>query len=465
MSRKLITFFAAVLIAGLSIPAFSAVENVKVGGDLNIKGIYRSSFDLIDDETLKDQQHFFYSGIRVYVSAELTNNVSAMVRLINERDWGQITAVGSGDLDTDINLDLAYIQVKDIMTPGLSLTLGRQEIQIGEGLVVGSGNTIAPNTSTMAADLSLQNAFDAIRVDYVASGAPVSLFGFMAKINESYGGVVAAGTTGDITLYGVELLYKGANFTVEPYYVALTTTYEAPAIENDLMTGGVRGTWNVLTIPGLDLKGEFAKQFGNATSYTGVPSSNYAGWAGYFGATYEFAHHMKPTITVGYNYYSGDNDAIDAEEWVPVYPTGVEERIGIIAYPAIFPAGEAVPITTDADFGPGVETAVQGTGLQVIKLGFGLTPVEKIQLGLTWYNLSLLKVPQGTGYRKGLGNEIDLTVDCAYTEDLSFGLAFGYLMVGDNIKDSLAGIRGIGSGGPKNSQNPWEVIVSVTLTF
>jgi len=444
MSRKLISFFTAVLIAGLVIPAFSAVENVKVGGDLTISGIYRSSFDFIDDNVSKDQQHFLYSGVRVYVSAELTNNVSAMVRLINERDWGQTTSVGSGDADLDVNLDLAYIQVKDIMTPGLSLTLGRQEIQIGEGLVVGSGNTIVPNTSTIAADLSLQNAFDAIRVDYVASGAPVSVFGFMAKINEDYGGVVAAGTTGDITLYGAELLWKGSNFTVEPYYVARITAYESPRIENDLMVGGVRGTWNVLTIPGLELKGEFAHEFGDASGYTGVVSSNYAGWAGYFGATYEFAHHIKPTITLGYNYYSGDDDAIDAEEWVPVYPTGVEERVGIIAYPALFAAGESTLTTASA----------AGTGLQAIKLGFGLTPIEKIQLGLTWYNLTLIEEAAGTD--AGLGNEIDFTVDYAYTEDLSFGLAFGYFITGDNIKDT------VGAG---NEQNPWEAIVTATLTF
>jgi len=460
MRRKLISFFTAVLIAGLVIPAFSAVENVKVGGDLTISGIYRSSFDCIDDDISKDQQHYLYSGVRVYVSAELTNNVSAMVRLINERDWGQTTSAVSGDNDLDVNLDLAYIKVKDIMTPGLSLTLGRQEIQIGEGLVVGSAYTCGAynvNTNTLATDLGLQKAFDAVRVDYVAAGAPVSVFGFMAKVNEDYGGVVTAGTTGDITLYGAELLWKGANFTVEPYYVALTTAYEAPAIENDLMVGGVRGTWNVLTIPGLDLKGEFAHEFGDAGA------GDYTGWAGYFGATYEFAHHMKPTITLGYNYYSGDDDATDVEQWVPVFPSNVADRIGMVAYPALFAFGEGI-LTGPTGTGLG---ATPATGLQAIKLGFGLTPVEKIKLGLTWYNLAVTDAGTDGGPLsrispdKGLGNEIDFTVDYAYTEDLSFGLAIGYLMVGDHIEDVL----GNPAATAQNDQNPWEAVVTAKLAF
>jgi len=46
MSKKILMFIAAVLLVGMSIPAFAAVENVKVGGDITIRGIYRSNLTL-----------------------------------------------------------------------------------------------------------------------------------------------------------------------------------------------------------------------------------------------------------------------------------------------------------------------------------------------------------------------------------------------------------------------------------
>ena len=242
MRSKIWLILAGILICGISIPAFSAVEKVKVGGDLTIYGVYRKNFDF--DKSSKDNQHFFQTTARVYVSADLTDNVSAMIRLINERDWGkEVNSRYSGANNTDVNLDLAYIKVKDIMTPGLTLTVGRQEIQIGEGLVVGSAYSAADYKveNLVAPDLGVQKAFDAIKIDYESSALPITLSGFMAKIEETIGG----SGPGDITLYGASLLWKPENFTVEPYYVAQITAFEDKGNEFDLSTAGIRVTCNV----------------------------------------------------------------------------------------------------------------------------------------------------------------------------------------------------------------------------
>ncbi|MGC9065325.1 MAG: hypothetical protein ACP5JO_01685, partial [Candidatus Ratteibacteria bacterium] len=130
--KKTIMILAAIMLCGLVVPAFSAVENVKVGGDLVVKGIYRNNFDFTKGPN--DGSSHLYTGARVYVGAELSNNISAMVRFINERDWGisdPYNDVGQ------VTLDLAYLKVADILIPGLNLTVGRQEIQMGNGLVVG----------------------------------------------------------------------------------------------------------------------------------------------------------------------------------------------------------------------------------------------------------------------------------------------------------------------------------------
>lgn len=449
MKSKIWMVLAAVIIAGLTIPAFSAVESVKVGGDITIFGVYRHDFNFIKDSVNKDQQHFFQTSTRVYVTADLTDMVSAMVRLINERNWATESA-GVATSGGTIDLDLAYIKVADIMTPGLTLTAGRQEIQIGEGLVVGSSYN-AGNYSPVgivATDLGIQKAFDAIKVNYEMAAAPVNLCAFMAKIEENLGGVLVAG---DTNLYGLSLLYDADNFTVEPYYVAKILAFENKGNENDLTTAGVRATGSIPVLGGIALKGEFAKQFGDADGYGPGPGAgaDYKGWAGYVGADYAFDTNMNPTLSIGYNYYSGGKTTdTDVKAWVPVYPSNIADRVGKIAYAALFQGGGGVLTAVN-------NIADSGSGLQVINLGFGLQPVEKVTLALDWYNLKLNNV--ATGKKKALGNEIDLGINYAYTEDLAFGLDIGYLMKGKYIKDA--------TGITPDSVNAWQAIVSMAVAF
>lgn len=442
MGKKLGLLLAVVALAGLSMPAFAAVENVKVGGDIHIKGIYRNNFDFIDDDIagFKDQQHFIYSGVRIYVTADLTDNVSAMVRLINERDWGRTEPFND---ENQVTLDLGYIKVTDLMVPGLALTAGRQEIKIGEGLVVGSRYNALNYTdngalSTLATDLGLEKAFDAVRVDYQLQAVPLALTGFMAKIDETYGGNTPARGFGDITLYGLSGKWSAENFSVEPYFVNESFAYSEP--EDNLITGGVRGEVKLACVPGLSLKGEYARQFGD----NGV-NGDYKGWAGYVGGDYEFPVNMKPTVGLTYSRYSGTDPGYagnDIKAWQTVFPSDTASRIGAIAYPAL----------TGMRLGE--------SNMQVIKLGFGLQPTEKLGLGLNVFNLRNVE-RLGPGVSKSLGNEIDLGLTYAYTEDLSFGLDLGYFLKGGAIKDRVQNLTGTRS----DAENAWQAIASMSVAF
>jgi len=424
MKSKIWRVMAVIFAVALIAPAFSAVESVKVGGDITIKGVFRDGIILFDTDN--PAQDFIYSGVRVYVTADLTDNVQAMVRLINERDFGNDYL---REVEGSLILDLGYIKVTDILTPGLTLTVGRQEIQFGKGLVVGSRyralDYVGADIGTAAIDLGQQKAFDAIRADYEFATVPVNLTVFKAKIVETYGlGTLINGVLGnplpglnDIDLYGLCLAYKGDMFTVEPYFVDAKMAHE----DLNLMTGGVRGTINPMEALAIDL--EFAKQFGDAAYI--FPGADFKGWAGTLGLTYKFDANMQPVVNFGYCYFSGwDGTGTDIDAWVPVFPSNVASRVG----------------TTGA------------SGLQVFNLGIGIQPTEKIGVGLNWYNL---KADETAGADDSLGNEIDLSVSCAYTEDLSFGLDVGYLMAGDNIDDSL----GI------DADNPWQVIGTMKVAF
>jgi len=152
---------------------------------------------------------------------------------------------------------------------------------------------------------------------------------------------------------------------------------------------------------------------------------------------------MQPTITAGYSYFSGqDAAAADMEAWMPVFPANIASRIGKIAYPLLFPAGEGI-------VNPLCGT---GSGLQVINLGFGLKPTEKLTIGLDLFNLT---ADESGAASDDYGNEIDLSLTYAYTEDVSFGIDLGTLLTGDNIEDTLG----------VNVDDPWQAIVSMKVVF
>ena len=167
MSRFLKLMSVLAIVALIAVPAFAEVQNVKVSGDIDSKMITRTNYDVGSGTGVNDNDTWFMSTARVQIDADLTDNVSTCVRLLNERDW----TVESADT-TAITLDLASVKMKEMFYAPLTLTIGRQNIRLGSGLVVGDPDTndaVAGVTGAITApDLSSRKSFDAIRatLDY-----------------------------------------------------------------------------------------------------------------------------------------------------------------------------------------------------------------------------------------------------------------------------------------------------------
>lgn len=433
--KILIAVFAVCLIA----PAFSAVENVKVGGDIGIYGVLRGDFQIKDNnKVVNEDLHFFQTSARVYVSADLSENVSTMIRLINERNWGDEENTSRG-----IDLDLAYIKVSDLLTPGLNLTVGRQEIELGEGLVVGSqynayDNPVAYPAGLKAKDLGLQKAFDAVKIDYAASAIPLNLTAFLSKINEAY-----TDDSGEKTLYGLNVGYKvGEVANIDAYYVRRDT--DNPKTENNkpikddkLDTAGIRVVAGIPAITGLSLKAEYAKQFGEDKS-----DNDYEGSALLLGASYQFAANMEPQIKVNYVLLSGKKTTdTKNKDWQMVFPSNIGSRIGPLLY--AYDAYNSGLTGNDQ-----VKIIGSESNLSVINLGFSIKPVEKVKVCLDGY---LQKLDEGTP--DDIAKEIDLSIEYKHTEDLTIGLTLGKLLVDDVIEKSAGG------------KDAWQAIASMKISF
>lgn len=190
MSKRLILVLALLFVVGTSCAAYAEVQNVKVSGDILVNTVSRQMFGLHkadgtpgnESAGRNDSESMLTSQVRLRVDADLTDNVAATVRLINERNWNR-----ENTTNTDIDLDLAYVTLKEFLYSPLSLTVGRQEIRFGNGLVVGNARSYNHTTTSsvlggIPSDLSLRRAFDAIRA--TLNYDPLVIDAIYAKIDE-----------------------------------------------------------------------------------------------------------------------------------------------------------------------------------------------------------------------------------------------------------------------------------------
>ena len=88
---------ALAMVALIAVPASAAVQNVKVSGSIESTWLVRDQFTLgnpvFADDTDSNDNIEFYQNLLITqailrVDADLTDNVSAVIQLINEREWG-----------------------------------------------------------------------------------------------------------------------------------------------------------------------------------------------------------------------------------------------------------------------------------------------------------------------------------------------------------------------------------------
>ncbi len=415
MIKRLSVLLCLALVAGLAGSACAEVQNVKVGGDITVLGVGRSNFDLSNGATgnrENDQSSFFVTQTRVRLDSDLTDNVTATLRLINERIWS-----AENNASSDIDLDLAYVTLKEFLYSPLSLKVGRQELRFGNALIIGSANTYDSSVlNTVPGDLSARKSFDALRatLDY----DPLVVDTFYAKIDEG-----DINVNDDVDLYGVNAAYdfgtKGAKAEVYVF-----SKNDSSLDKNDKVN-----TFGTLLsaelVENLNTSLEVAFQNGNDRSQ----GKHRKAWALQAMADYTFADvSMKPNLGLGYTYLSGDSDSSDSKNkaWDSMY---YDQALNNIAY-AILPF----------------------SNMKVLNVKGGLKPMEDLSLSAVYgyYMLDKKVATLSSGYgpsgtsskyydmndKRSLGNALDITATYDYTEDVQFGLTAGMFACGKAFASS-----------------------------
>lgn len=421
---KFTWFCILAIVVALAAPAYAEVQNVKVSGDITARYIGRSNLDLTKNNEIVygttnlrgDSENFFMSTVGVNVGADLTDNVSTTVRLVSQRDWGR-----DGASSSDINLDLGYVTLKEMLYAPLTVSIGRQDLWYGKGLIVGSAlltgaAAIDPDSSISADEFSDLVAFDAIKatLDY----NPLTIDLLYSKVSRS-----GTNTADDIDLYGVNAGYKFNQWDAEAeaYYFrkqdrtgsGAGTRYPVNVVD----TIGGRGS--LVPIENLNLFGEIAYQFGKYAATTATTQTDRAAWAVNAGADYTFKKvTWEPKLGFEYVFYSGEEATAtgDYNAWDAMYRGKFDSLIREFS--------TSFYGTTDGSDAAGTSNQHQFLISGIVK------PLDSLTAKVTW-DIVRAEETYVAGRSKDIGDEVDLRLTYDYTKDVQFDLLAGWFVPGD----------------------------------
>lgn len=420
MVKKLM--LAVALVALVAAPAFAAVQNVKVGGSIMTASINRNTFDLGSNGDNPNNQNIIASVTTLGVGADLTDNVSTFVKMANERGWG----INSGDT---FYIDEANVTLKEFLYSPLTLKIGRQPLVYGNQFVIGKNSSNTNHFATVATDLAANNNFDAIKA--VLTYDPLTVDLLASKVSE--GSIYQQNDADDLDLYGVNANYKFGdkmNTVVEAYTFVRVNKTALTATNNEtqnLYVPGLRVSTNPIEGLNLQLEGAYEKGTYGANDVV-VRAFGLQGKVNY---ALPVLKDLNPVVSGGYTHLSGDKNTDDGKcySFDPLY---ANQNVGRI-FNALFTA----------------------SNLRIAEVAIAVDPVKDVNVKLSWSNLAMDKIDKGTDgtqdinktefinqpfssavaiahstNKKDLGNEFDLDLSYAYTEDVRFAVSAGVFKPG-----------------------------------
>lgn len=440
---------------GLSIPSFAEVQNVKVGGDLTVRAFHRQNLDLNRDDDANDEQNFVMQSVALNVAADLTENVSAMIRFANESDWSAAIAndLSSGDVD----VSQAYVTLKELFYSPLTLRVGTQPIKWGRGLVLGSNLlpsilstgsfTGGDRNNAIAADEYTDfTAFNGVRATLdlgTMAGdmamPPLVLDTVYIKLDEN-----TQGRDDDTNLLGFNLGAKFDSMNSEAEWYYLNKRDRSVFKHGSVSTLGLRGSAS--PVENAWLYSELAYQFGKDAAAldggglpTGIP---HQAWLANLGIEFLLADAaMSPKIGAEWLFKSGRNKDGALYGWDAIapsyFPTLIRSyQVRSTDTGGLYPVDQA-----------GVTAAF--TNQHDLALYGSLKPIEDLTVDarLTWFIQDVGSIGAAATDSKRnrfLGTEFDKKWTYQYTDDVTLALAYGIFWPGNTFRATSAGtpVRG-----------------------
>ena len=452
--KLLRALFVLALVLAVAAPVYAETQNVKVSGSIDAYWFYRNNFDLRDNNDIgvvpagttdfdhgavgdvnykSEGDEYFMSITQIEVAADLTDNVSTVINLINQRDWNansfaaiESVATPIAAAEFDILLDLAYVQMKEIFYSPLTLTIGRQDLLFGRGFIIG-WNPQDPQGATQADEFTQIQSFDAIRATLDFN--PWTLDFVYSKIDEN-----AHNPEDDRDLYIANVNYKFAeyNAVAEGYFVSeidrATNAPTATVSQESNKTHTIGGRVQFDPISQITLGGELAYQFGNYRAALANPDRDRSAWAVDIFGTHRWDYTWKPDITLEYVLMSGESDL-----------SATTAEFGGWNGPFRGPTYGWIHEYLETYYGT-ASTNDQATGqnMEHVSVTGAISPLEDLKLSGTFYYIwspddmhTTTTNPNTSVLSDEQGWEIDTSIVYAYTEDVTFSFYANWFKPGD----------------------------------
>lgn len=542
--RKTLMLLIIAALAMTAGPSFAELQNVLVGGQIQIRGDWFSEsaipdsplfnnrlfqwplinwtsanpnplaglrwpaipgrFAVFSPFSLDDrgaQLSFVEQRTRLNVRADFTEMVSAFIELDSYDIWGEdfrsnyITGVDSRAFtNEDVEVFQAYVEASEMFGLPLRMRIGRQEMVLGNGWLVGNNNT-GPYFTGLS--------FDAIRATYLTD--VFSVDAFWSKLDERS----PLEEDGDIDLYGVYASFLGVeNMTIDAYWLLVRDAISRQDTQfgwvgewiedifdvdnydpTYLNTVGLRGAG---TFGGFDYDAEVAYQFGNADSVNslfageglispyGPEGEDFDAWGGNLEIGYTFDMAYQPRVFIGGAYLGGDdNRDVSFVDW-----------LGAIACP--FWSGNTNlsfnRLFSDTRYSNFLDLNSNLSNVWLARAGVSVMPTEQLRLAVmgTYFDaLEPFNRPCPTFWLFGnrvsplavlsffseendtaLGWEVTGTATYLYSEDLSFEVGYSHFFVDDGLEwGNFNGQNGLAYNGGQSDEDMDYVYFQTKISF
>jgi len=350
---------------------------------------------------------------RVRLESDITDSISAALSFTGVLTQGT-DYYGLKDGDHHL-VDTAFVAFKKLGGSGFDIALGRQDIEIGDGFIIGDGYY-----DNHAAFWSIPlNFWDALRVDY--SGGAAHVTGMFANLSNSYG-------PQEGSLFGLDLAWTPAGAgTLALCYFGRN---DSGLTDNDARIASLRGS---VKLGSVTLAGEYGSESGKRQEV------DLAGEAYHFDIAFTLSEERGTYVKGSYLHFSGDDPKTsDNEQYFPWnyrWHDWSQYYMGDIV-------GSQMLFNVDEN---------------VIRLEFGTKPSETTRVRLFLQNFRLDTgsyfggLPEGVG--KNFANELNLVFDYAPRPNFSLWVLVGYAQPKDAGK-ALFGDKDIA-----------EILTSFSVTF
>ena len=373
---------------------------------MKVAAHYRSGIEALTSANFNPNSNELYGRGRLRMDMALTDpddRIGFYLQVQDSRVIGLAGGASRADLRDPFDFQQAYWELKPASGSAFSLRLGRQEMPLGSGSLVGDagwGNT--------------GGVFDAAKLNWNRHGLSFTLFAASP--------IVPSVSNLDWHdphqwLYGsyVTIPSRSERLSVDVYLLDKHVTQHALVVGSNIYVPGVRVSGRFSS--GMDYSAELTRQWGDKGL---LPVR---AWGAHLNAGYTFQRlFLQPRLSTGFDYASGSHQDGRFGTFDQLYP-GLHGLYGVAD---LFGFQNLEDFRSGFDLHPrnNLTIAVQDHALRLATGSDGLYGPS---------GALLVAAPGQSRFGRNIGNEIDITGAYQAVTHWQLGLGFGHLFTSDYL--------------------------------